>query len=200
MRSDTTHTTLTRLAATAAALMLATTMAEAASFDFEAVAPAAFTGAAVPDGYAGATWTGMLLRRTTDSGLQSSGFVLNGTTMALVTDTAPSITFAAPTIYGGAFIGNAARNGSAVSYDLYLGDTLAASSGNIGAFAAFLPSIYNGPVDRIVFHVASDNLMSLDEFMLTSPVPEAQNSLMMLAGLASIGGLLRRRLALVRSC
>ena len=35
------------------------------TFNFESVAPQAFTGVAVPAVYAGATWTGLVLRRTT---------------------------------------------------------------------------------------------------------------------------------------
>ncbi len=177
-----------------AALATTAAGASAATFDFESVAPPAFTGTVVPDGYAGATWTGLVLRRTTDSGLAGAGFILNGTTMALGTDTAPSITFAAPTVYGGALVGNSAVGGSTVSYDLYLGATLAASSGAIGFNAAFLPSVYSGAIDKIVFHVAGSNRFSFDDLQATAAVPEAQTAWMLMAGLAGVAGLVRRRL------
>jgi hypothetical protein len=184
-----------RAGALAAALASTAASALAATFDFESVAPPAFTGTAVPDGYAGATWTGLVLRRTTDPGLAGAGFILNGTTMALGTDTAPSITFAVPTVYGGALVGNSAVGGSTVSYDLYLGATLAASSGAIAFNAVFLPSIYSGAIDKIVFHVAGSNRFSFDDLQATAAVPEAQSAWMLLAGLAGVGGLLRRRLS-----
>jgi hypothetical protein len=183
-----------RAGAIAAALATTAAGASAATFDFESVAPPAFTGTVVPDGYAGATWTGLLLRRTTDAGLAGAGFILNGTTMALATDTAPSITFAAPTVYGGALVGNSAVGGSTVTYDLFLGVTPVASSGAIGFNAAFLPSIYSGPIDRIVFHVAGSNRFSFDDLQATAAVPEVQSSLLLLAGLAATAGLVRRRL------
>ena len=179
--------------ALAGALAVTALGTSAATFDFESVAPPAFTGSAVPDGYAGATWTGLLLRRTTDSGLAGAGFVLNGTTMALAVDTAPSISFAVPTVYGGAYIGNSAVGGSPVSYDLYLGATLVASSGDIGANAGFLPSIYSGAIDKIVFHVASSNRYSLDDFSATAAVPEAQTGLMLVAGLCGLAWVARQR-------
>jgi hypothetical protein len=188
---------LQRARATALAATLATSAiaATAATFDFESVAPAAFTGIAVPDGYAGATWTGLVLRRTTDPGLAGAGFVLDGSTMALATEIAPSITFAVPTVYGGAYIGNSALGGTpTISYDLFLGGSLVASSGAIGFNAGFLPAAYGGAVDQVVFHIASSNRFSMDDLQATAVVPEAQSRLMLLAGLAGVGGLLRRRL------
>lgn len=183
-----------RAGTVAAALAINAIGASAATYDFESVAPPPFTGQAVPDGYAGANWTGLVLRRTSETGLQGAGFVLNGTTMALATDVAPSITFSVPTVYAGAFIGNSARGATpTISYDLFLGGSLVASSGPIGATAAFLPSISSSPIDRIIFHVADTNRFSMDAVQVTSAVPEANASLMLLAGLVAVGGLVRRR-------
>lgn len=90
--------------------------------------------------------------------------------------------------------GHLDRRGPAPHPDRFLGGNWVTSGGAIGFNAGFLPSIYASPVDQIVFRVASSNRFSLDDVQATAAVPEARASLMLLAGLASVGGLVKRRL------
>lgn len=184
--------TLCRLAFTAFTAVCGP--AAAASFDFEAVAPPAFTGTLVPDGYAGAHWSGFVLRRTTDfaSG-GSNGFVVNNTTMALGTEATPTISFDTPVVFDGAFIGSNSITGTpTIGYELFLGPTLVAS-GVVGFSAGNVASGWGGAIDRIVFHeaVATDRL-SLDAIVLTSAVPEPGSGALWLAG-AALAVFMRRR-------
>lgn len=162
-------------------------------YGFEGLQVPFYSAGFIPDGYAGATWSGWILRRRDE--LQYTG--LNGGSgaiLALGTVSAPEISFAAPVVFDGIF-GYYPR--SQLSYDLFLGGQLVGSSITGPTGGGYLGTRYTGAVDRVVFHgVASgfsvDNMGITPAPLVAAPVPEPATWALMLAGVSAVG-LWRRR-------
>lgn len=181
-------------AALAALLMAAAAPARADAFDFEDVAPNMYTAGAIPAGYAGADWSGFVLRRSSDFWNSSSGgFVLNGSTMAWGISVAPQIDFRAPVRFDGAFVGSYSVGGtSTLGYTLWLDGVQVAAQGPLGYHADYLPSNYAGAIDRIQFQVGPGDRLTFDNLNV-SAVPEPSAWALMAGGLLAVAGWHRRR-------
>ena len=182
--------------ASAALLSLASFGASATptTFGFEELTVPSHTAALIPDGYAGATWTGWILRRTDE--LNGTGLNSNDVSSILaigITD-APEINFAQNVTLDGLFAINPFAK---LAYELYLDGTWVGSSGSRpGGGASFMPSNYSGELDRIVFHPGDARGFSIDDLSVSpavvSEVPEPDSLALTLAGLGVLGATARR--------
>ncbi len=160
------------------------------TFGFEELTVPSHTAAEIPDGYAGATWTGWILRRTDE--LNGTGLNSNDASsiLAIGTTDAPEINFAQDVSIDGVF---AINPFSKLAYELYLDGQWVGSSGSrVAGGASVMPSNYSGAIDRIVFHPGDTRGFSIDDVSLTavaSPVPEPGSLALMLAGVAALAGL-----------
>lgn len=186
--------TLTKPLLVAALSALSLEASAATSFGFEDITVPAHTVGYIPAGYAGATFEGFILRRTIE--LQYTGLNSNDVSdiLAVAVEAMPTISFAAPTAFDGAFLINP---GGTISYELFLGGALKATSAAIGVNASFSSSGYAGAIDKIVFHQASGHNFSLDDVMLSpaAAVPEPQTYALLLTGLLMLGRVAHRRTA-----
>lgn len=179
--------TSTQQITSALALALASLGAHADApvvFGFEGLSVPFYSAGYIPDGYAGATWTGWVLRRRDE--LQYTG--LNGGSgaiLAVAVADSPEIHFATPVLFDGL---SAFNPGSKLAYNLFLGGQYVGTSGTHPAGGGFFASNYDGEVDRIVFS-GSAYAFSIDDVMAgaTAPVPEPGTWALMLAGVASLG-------------
>lgn len=111
----------------------------------------------------------------------------------LAEDAASLIRFATPASFGGAWF--AGQSGAALSFDLYLNGQLVHSSASLdpSATPSFLSSGYAGLIDSVVVKSANHGEFVMDDFSFTAAVPEPQTYALMLAGLAGIATIARRR-------
>ena len=177
-----------------ASAAFAATAANAATFGFEELIVPFNTAVPIPDGYAGATWDGWVLRRTGE--LDGTGLNTNDTSGALATATsaAPTIVFAAPVVFDRMFLINPR---TVASFDLYLGaDRVLTGAERMAPGAEFVASGYEGHIDRVVFHYPGYGI-SIDDVAIApaTPVPEVGTAALLLTGLTSLCGVgvVRRR-------
>jgi len=159
-------------------------------FGFEELSVPFYTGVPIPDGYAGATWSGWVLRRNAE--LQYTGLNgANGAILAIAVAARPEINFASPVLFDGVLAFNPT---SKLAYNLFLGGQYVGTSGSRPAGGGFLASHYSGEVDRIVFD-GGPYAFSIDDLAVTAsaPVPEPGSWALMLGGVAALGLFRQRR-------
>lgn len=115
----------------------------------------------------------------------------SGDAAAAVASTA--VGFAAPVVFDGAYF--AGLSGAKVSFDLYLDGSKVWSSATLdpSAVPTFLASGYAGLVDKVVVNGPALYAVVMDDFSFTAAVPEPGSVPLMLAGLAGVGLIVRRR-------
>ena len=108
-------------------------------------------------------------------------------------DAASLIRFPTPATFQGAWM--AGLGGATVSFQLFAGGQLVASSATLDASATptFLASGYAGMVDAVQVHSPAHAYFVMDDFSFTASVPEPQSVLLMALGLVLVGGLARAR-------
>jgi hypothetical protein len=108
-------------------------------------------------------------------------------------DAASTIRFNAPSIFEGAWFSG--LDGATVTFQMYLGNTLVATSStlNPSAAPAFLSSGYAGQIDRLVISSPEHASFAMDDFTFSAAVPEPQTYALLLAGIGALGLLARRR-------
>jgi hypothetical protein len=167
----------------------------ATTFGFEDVTVPFHTAVTVPDGYANASFDGFILRRVSE--INGTGLNSNDVSqiLAIAVQATSSINFATATNFDGAFLINPSGT---MSFDLFLGTSLVASSAPIGVNASFVPSGYGYAIDRIVFHQAEGKNFSLDDLTVSpatfaAAVPEPQTYALMIAGMSLLSVAVRAR-------
>ena len=143
------------------------------------------------NGYGGFDWTGWSHYDWAQSPFNPS----SGSTRLYNDNNNASISSASAfTLEGAYFSGQAA-----VSFNMYLGNSLVASSGWLTTTSTptFLSSSYNGLIDKIVVNSNQPNFFTLDDLTVNSvsAVPEPETYAMLLAGLGVMGAVARRRKA-----
>jgi len=159
------------------------------TFGFEELSVPSHTAAAIPDGYAGAIWTGWILRRTDE--INGTGLNTNDVSsiLAIGISDAPEINFSQNVSIDGLF---AINPFSKLAYELYLDGNWVGSSGSrVAGGASFMPSNYSGELDRIVFHPGDSRGFSIDDLSVSpaavTEVPEPDSLALLLVGLAAVG-------------
>lgn len=111
----------------------------------------------------------------------------------LADDANSLIRFGAPASFQGAFF--AGQGGALLGFDLFLNGQLVHSSARLdpSATPSFLASGYAGLVDAVVVRSANHGEFVMDDFTFTAAVPEPASYALMLAGLAGIACVVRRR-------
>ena len=193
---------LTRRLASATLLVITSLGAKATptTFGFEELTVPAHTVGAIPDGYAGAIWTGWILRRTVE--LNGTGLNSNdgSSILAIGIAAAPEINFSQNVSIDGLF---AINPFSKLAYELYLdGEWVGSSGSRVAGGASYMPSNYSGALDRIVFHPGDASGFSIDDLSVSpaavSEVPEPDSLALLLGGLAAFGAVRSIRPAVSR--
>lgn len=151
----------------------------------------------LPTNYGGLNWA---LEGWTAFSTEQSPFTAHSGAGRIATqwggdDVAATIGLIKPTVFQGAYF--AGLTGAEVSFKLYLGGNLVASSSllNPTATPTFLSSGYKGLVDTVVVSSRDHAGFVMDDFTFTAAVPEPESYALMLAGLGLMGAVARRRAA-----
>ena len=151
----------------------------------------------LPTNYGGLNWS---LEGWTAFSTEQSPFTAHSGAGRIATqwggdDVAATIGLVKPTVFQGAYF--AGLTGAEVSFKLYLGGNLVASSSllNPTATPTFLSSGYKGLVDTVVVSSRDHAGFVMDDFTFTAAVPEPESYALMLAGLGLMGAVARRRAA-----
>jgi opacity protein-like surface antigen len=184
---------LALLFCTATALAALASPASATVLDFDDIG----ADGAVPLNYGGLDWSagawsvfgGDQAPYTAHSGSYRA------TTGFDATDAQTRIGFAAPATFQGAWF--AGLDGATVSFELYLGGKLVATSATLdpGITPSFLSSGYAGLIDAVEISSPYQASYVMDDFSFTQAVPEPGSCALMLGGLGVVGFVLRRRRA-----
>ncbi|MCR5867053.1 MAG: PEP-CTERM sorting domain-containing protein [Aquincola tertiaricarbonis] len=182
---------LTRLAAAVAFALLAPLASAATVLSFDDLADGA-----LPSGYGGLQWSAAWLSFA-DAG---EPFGTHSGNRQLATDwgadnTATLIRFGQAATFQGAWFSG--YEDAAVSFSLYYQGQQVATSALLtpAPSSAFLASGYAGLVDAVAVNSAAHSYFGMDDFTFTAAVPEPETYALMLAGLAAVGLMARRRRA-----